>query len=151
MKKVAARTVVALALPLAFAFPTMAQQGGTKSAQTQPSANQNAGALKLDADQIRQLQQALNEHGFNAGEVDGVFGARTREALKRFQSQAGLPATGELDAQTLTAVGHGDKVGAGESSAGQGGTQGRPARRDPTTGQGDTNGQPAGPAGPDRQ
>jgi peptidoglycan hydrolase-like protein with peptidoglycan-binding domain len=151
MNKLVARTIIALALPFAVTFPAMAQQGGTPPAQTQPSAKQSAGAVKLDADQIRQLQQSLNEHGFNAGEVDGVFGARTREALKKFQSQAGLPATGELDAQTLTAVGHGDKIGAGEpSSAGQGSTQGRPAAQDPTTGKGETSDQP-GRASPDKQ
>jgi peptidoglycan hydrolase-like protein with peptidoglycan-binding domain len=156
MNKRAATVVVALSLPFAISFPAMAQQGGTAPAQTQPSTGQSSGAVDLTTDQIRQLQQALNEHGFNAGEVDGVLGARTREALKKFQSQAGLPATGELDAQTLTAVGHGDKIGAtgsgGSSSAGQGGAAQRPpAARDPTIGQGESSGQPAGRASPDRQ
>jgi peptidoglycan hydrolase-like protein with peptidoglycan-binding domain len=148
MRKPAATTltarVLALALPLVAAFPATAQQAGTTPAQTQPSAGPGAGAIDLSPDQIRQLQQALNENGFNAGEVDGVFGARTREALKRFQTQAGLPPTGELDAQTLTAVGHGDKVGAtgagGPSSVGQ------------TSGQGETSQQPAeSPKAPNRQ
>lgn len=101
MNKLVFATVIAL--PLAASFPAVAQQGNAASQPAQPGASQ--GAVTLNADQVRQLQQALNDNGFNAGEVDGVFGASTRAALRRFQSKAGLQPTGEIDQQTLSLVG----------------------------------------------
>jgi hypothetical protein len=58
-----------------------------------------------DASTIRSVQQALNDRGYNAGPVDGQWGAATRDAVKRFQQVTGLPATGELGRQTLAALG----------------------------------------------
>ncbi len=157
MRKFAATAIAALALPLAASLPGLAQQGSTPAQQMQPGASASNAAVSLNPDQIRQLQQSLNDNGFDAGKVDGVFGPSTRAALRQFQSKAGLQPTGELDAQTLTAVGHGDKIGTpgtgGTTSMGQGGNQsqqGAPAGRDQTTGQRDTNGQPAEPASPGR-
>lgn len=100
MNKLVFATVIAL--PLAASFPALAQQGGPAA---QPGASQGAAAVTLNADQVRQLQQGLNDNGFNAGEVDGVFGPSTRAALRRFQSKAGLQPTGEIDQQTLALVG----------------------------------------------
>ena len=58
-----------------------------------------------DASTIRSVQQALNDRGYNAGPVDGQWGAATRDAVKRFQQVTGLPATGELGRPTLAALG----------------------------------------------
>lgn len=157
MQKLAATTIVALALPLAASLPGLAQQGSTPPQQSQPSVSESSAAVTLNPDQIRQLQQSLNDNGFDAGEVDGVFGTRTGAALRRFQSKAGLPPTGQLDAQTLTAVGHGDKIGtsssSGPSSVGQGGSppqQSAPAAQDATAGPGGVSGPPVEPASPGR-
>lgn len=43
--------------------------------------------------------------GFDPGPPDGTLGPKTREALRRYQHTKGLPATGELDAPTLDALG----------------------------------------------
>jgi peptidoglycan hydrolase-like protein with peptidoglycan-binding domain len=51
------------------------------------------------------VQQTLTNRGFQAGAVDGVFRAPTREALKRYQQAENLEATGELNPQTLAALG----------------------------------------------
>jgi len=40
------------------------------------------------------LQQALTELGFSTGSADGVFGARTRQAIRAYQQSRGLPADG---------------------------------------------------------
>jgi peptidoglycan hydrolase-like protein with peptidoglycan-binding domain len=42
----------------------------------------------------------LKAAGFNPGPIDGVLGPRTKEALRRYQAQQGLPVTGELDDAT---------------------------------------------------
>jgi peptidoglycan hydrolase-like protein with peptidoglycan-binding domain len=54
---------------------------------------------------VRSVQQTLNNRGFSAGPVDGVLGAPAREALKRFQQSENLEASGELNPQTLAALG----------------------------------------------
>lgn len=78
------RTLVALGL----------QETG---AATQPPAH--------DPTLVRQVQQTLTNRGFHAGAVDGVLGAPTRDALKRYQQAENLEATGELNPQTLAALG----------------------------------------------
>ncbi len=46
------------------------------------------------------LQLTLDRLGFSPGNIDGLSGPQTRTALRAFQSQQGLPATGQLDANT---------------------------------------------------
>jgi hypothetical protein len=46
------------------------------------------------------VQQRLNHLGYDCGEVDGVVGPATRQALTYFQEDNGLAETGELDAAT---------------------------------------------------
>ncbi len=45
-------------------------------------------------DSNRQMQNALNYFGFNAGAVDGAVGPGTRGAVSRFQAQMSYPASG---------------------------------------------------------
>ncbi|HEX7043100.1 MAG TPA: peptidoglycan-binding protein [Burkholderiales bacterium] len=50
---------------------------------------------------VRQVQQSLNDQGFNAGPVDGKWGPKTQSAVKNFQQAKGLQPTGQLDQETL--------------------------------------------------
>ena len=50
-------------------------------------------------------QQLLNALGFDAGIADGVIGPLTRQAITAYQRAQNLPATGELNEQTLSALG----------------------------------------------
>ena len=54
---------------------------------------------------IRAIQQALDKQGFKVGAADGVWGQRTESAIGNFQRARGMPASGELDAHTLAALG----------------------------------------------
>lgn len=54
---------------------------------------------------IEQMQFALNELGFDAGEPDGVMGPATRAALRGFQSNNQLIADGYPGSTTLQALG----------------------------------------------
>jgi len=56
---------------------------------------------------VRMAQQALNDRGYNAGAIDGVWGPGTADAVRRFQQAQGLAPTGALDSQTLSALGVG--------------------------------------------
>jgi len=54
---------------------------------------------------LRAVQQSLNNQGYDAGKVDGRWGPKTAAALKKFQGDHGLPANGQIDAQTISALG----------------------------------------------
>lgn len=56
-------------------------------------------------DMIARAQARLNALGFNAGPPDGMPGARTRQAVRQFQEARGLQADGQLNSQTLRALG----------------------------------------------
>lgn len=59
-----------------------------------------------DRDRVRQLQTALNKAGFDAGEADGIYGARTRTATRAFETAIGKPAIGLATRQLLHAARH---------------------------------------------
>jgi hypothetical protein len=77
----------------------------TGQAPSGTSYERRAPATGYDSSTVRAVQQALNSRGYNAGPVDGQFGAATQDAVRRFQQFAGLPATGELTPSTLSALG----------------------------------------------
>lgn len=52
-------------------------------------------------DDVAALQERLLELGYDAGRVDGVFGARTAAALRAFQRERGLVADGTCGPATL--------------------------------------------------
>jgi hypothetical protein len=65
-------------------------------AATAPAAS-TAAAKKT----IQAAQERLLALGYQPGSADGVMGARAIAALKKFQSDHGLPVTGQLDRKTL--------------------------------------------------
>lgn len=86
--------------------------GGASSqgtSATQPG-NTNSGGNgqhpQLSQDEIQNVQQQLQQQGFyKNAKVDGRWGPHTRQAVESFQQAKGLPATGQLDPQTLNALG----------------------------------------------
>jgi len=54
---------------------------------------------------VRLVQSRLNDRGFDAGVVDGIFGRRTKAAVKGFQeSQGFLKANGVVNGDTFGAL-----------------------------------------------
>ena len=121
------RTLIALFATAALAIPAVAQQQDPNQKSDQnasqdqnkgqdqnagpnapdPSANTQSaqsGSIHLTRAQTRMLQQALNSGGLDAGPADGIMGEKTKEALKKYQSQKGLNASGKVDRQTLGAL-----------------------------------------------
>ena len=62
----------------------------------------------LRGDDVAELQRRLNALGFDAGRVDGIFGADTHRALVEFQRSTGLVADGMCGPDTVAAL---DRVG----------------------------------------
>jgi len=50
---------------------------------------------------IYEAQKKLEELGYDPGKPDGIRGKKTVTAIKHFQEDSGLPATGRLDSQTV--------------------------------------------------
>lgn len=53
---------------------------------------------------VAALQFALAWHGFPSGSFDGIFGASTERALRKFQRWAGVPTDGRAAGSTVTAL-----------------------------------------------
>ena len=54
---------------------------------------------------VRQIQQKLTNWGYYNYAVDGIYGSRTVEAVKKFQRNNGLTADGICGSRTLSALG----------------------------------------------
>jgi hypothetical protein len=54
---------------------------------------------------IADVQAELQQMGYYTGEVDGLLGPLTREALTAYQADQGLPATAVIDEPTLDSLG----------------------------------------------
>ena len=50
---------------------------------------------------VKVVQQALKNAGFNPGRIDGQYGSRTEEAIKKFQKAMGLKPDGRIGFKTL--------------------------------------------------
>lgn len=69
------------------------------------SAAVDSASSQLTSDQVSEIQTKLNEKGFTAGNVDGIMGPETQSALESFQSEQGISASGELNQETIDALG----------------------------------------------
>jgi peptidoglycan hydrolase-like protein with peptidoglycan-binding domain len=77
-------------------------------------------ALAAGSEDVKKVQQSLNDKGFDAGPVDGVLGSRTRAAIRQYQAAEKLPVTGRLDAETAGKLGVGpESIGGEFKGAGQ--------------------------------
>jgi len=63
---------------------------------------------------VRMVQQALKQQGYDPGPIDGVIGPQTTTALRSYQKAEGMQVTGRADTETLGKLG----VGAPAASAG---------------------------------
>lgn len=89
-------------------------QAGT-NARTVESLNM-AAVPDLDRGEIRRVQTALREKGFDPGAINGVINPRTKSAVEKFQDRFGIKATGDLNNQTLFALGVVGNLGEGKGN-----------------------------------
>lgn len=61
--------------------------------------------ILLDSAKIKNIQQKLNELGFECGEPDGIMGPNTEQAIKDFQQSKGLEPDGIVGFKTKEALG----------------------------------------------
>jgi peptidoglycan hydrolase-like protein with peptidoglycan-binding domain len=75
------------------------------SGQNFATAQQQISPERLSANQVRDIERALDKMGLKAGRVDGKWGPETEMALKDFQKSKNMPSNGPLDTMTMTALG----------------------------------------------
>jgi len=66
-------------------------------------------------DEVSQAQQKLHQEGLYHGNIDGVLGPETKQALRQYQQQNGLSVTANLDRQTWDHLFGGPPGGHGSS------------------------------------
>jgi peptidoglycan hydrolase-like protein with peptidoglycan-binding domain len=54
---------------------------------------------------VAQVQRALKRRGYYAGPVDGDAGSGTREAIRGFRADRGLPPSSRIDGTLMRALG----------------------------------------------
>lgn len=54
---------------------------------------------------VKALQTLLNDKGYSPGKIDGIYGSKTRNAVKSFQRRANLTVDGIAGKKTTTALG----------------------------------------------
>lgn len=59
----------------------------------------------MRGEDVIKLQEALRDHGYSPGRIDGNFGKKTRNAVRAFQRSAGLKADGIAGPKTFAALG----------------------------------------------
>lgn len=53
-----------------------------------------------EGEKVKKVQHWLNEHGYKAGEEDGIFGEKTRAAVIQFQGEKDILTNGIVTHQT---------------------------------------------------
>jgi peptidoglycan hydrolase-like protein with peptidoglycan-binding domain len=106
------------ALSILTAMPVLAQTA--TSPDDRPSRSNGD-----DRPGIEHIQKALKENGHDPGRIDGRMGPRTRAALRAYQKEEGLKATGRLDDATRAKLARREGVS---------GTEQRPGRSSTKTG-----------------
>ncbi len=99
-----------LALCSIAVLPACSMFGGNNRSQTSRSTypTQSYAATptspELSQDMIQRVQGRLQQQGMYHGNVDGVWGPGTEYAVRSYQQQHNLNATGRLDADTLASL-----------------------------------------------
>ena len=72
--------------------------------------------------EVKEVQRRLKMWGYYSGEVDGIYGSKTVEAVKYFQRKNGLTVDGIAGKATFAALGMNDSVKSLENDGGSGGS-----------------------------
>jgi hypothetical protein len=74
--------------------------------QSMEKMDRQVGAERgVDRQQVKSVQEALKDKGYDPGMIDGAMGPKTSAALREFQQAEGLRVTGRLDAETRSKLG----------------------------------------------
>lgn len=92
-------TIICSVLVMAFCVPTVANTMHVSSAYAIVLKQGSTGST------VKTMQQKLKNWGYYSGAVDGIYGSKTKEAVKYFQRKNGLTVDGIAGNKTLSAMG----------------------------------------------
>ena len=108
--KIAMLIVMAFAMTFCVFSATVSESGQTAYAAVYQQGSSGS--------TVKTMQQKLKNWGYYKGSVDGIFGSKTKEAVKYFQRKNGLKVDGIVGNQTLKALGMSANSSSGSSSSG---------------------------------
>jgi hypothetical protein len=88
---------------------TARKAGVKKKGSTTPRQTWRTRQLQPTAQRYREIQAALVNKGYLRGEPSGAWSQESMDALRRFQEDQKLEATGKIDSLSLIALGLGPK------------------------------------------
>lgn len=75
------------------------------ASQAQPQTVETLSKYGSQSEEVRQIQTKLKSLGLYTGNIDGIYGSGTKNAVIAFQKQKGLSADGIAGPKTLSALG----------------------------------------------
>lgn len=127
MSKMIRTGALALTLVVAFAAIVLFSVQQTSKLEDAAAYGQDIEAAVLKegsrGSDVKTVQDKLRRWGYYTGSVDGIYGPKTKEAVKYFQRKNGLTADGIVGKKTFEALGMMEQANAGGSqSSGNGHT-----------------------------
>jgi peptidoglycan hydrolase-like protein with peptidoglycan-binding domain len=86
------------------ARPSNPEQPRSGAAESVPGSRAGA-TQELSQNDMRLIQQRLEEKGYKPGNLDGTADDTTRGAIRKFQQDEGIPTTGTIDETTANRLG----------------------------------------------
>ena len=100
-------------------------QTSNQASENSSGKNQVAQVSKEGRDSIKKVQDKLKHRGYYDGKVDGVWGPQSTAALKKYQQDKDIQASGTMDEKTADKLGlNKSEFSAFEEAVGQSGAQG---------------------------
>lgn len=98
---------MALATGMAgFTFAQSSQATNPQSSSSQATQGTEQGTVTpQDQATVKQAQEQLKKDGYYTGNVDGIDGPETHEAIRKYQQSENLKVNGRLDKQTCNKLG----------------------------------------------
>jgi peptidoglycan hydrolase-like protein with peptidoglycan-binding domain len=94
---------IALALLLS-AFLVVGCSSSDSSSSDDSSKDESSEKKEEPSDTVKELQKELKELGYYDGDIDGLYGSETEEAVKEFQKEAGITVDGKYGPATHKAL-----------------------------------------------
>lgn len=125
MSKMIRAGALALTLVVAFAAIVLFSVQQTSKLEDAAAYGQDIEAAVLKegsrGNDVKTVQDKLRRWGYYKGSVDGIYGPKTKEAVKYFQRKNGLTADGIVGKKTFEALGMTEQVnGSGSQSSNNG-------------------------------
>ena len=78
--------------------------GCSSSSESDTSSKDTKEETEQSSETVKELQKELKELGYYDGDIDGIYGSATEEAVKEFQKEAGITVDGKYGPATHKAL-----------------------------------------------